>query len=157
VTRSHHALEGKLLEVFGKLRLKGKFYLVLVLPDGSRSNIPAAWTDFQSAATDASAPSSSGSVIASALDLLRTRQCVDSLLRRIEQIPTSDKTSPNQESQHETSTTRAVVCRTPSDPAALSTTHSRAAEQSGRSSGPTHSENSSSNFIHASQPIHLQG
>ena len=40
MTRRHHALEGKVLEVFAKLRHKGKPHFVLVLPDGSRSSFP---------------------------------------------------------------------------------------------------------------------
>ena len=35
--RPYHALEGKVLEVFAKLRHKGKPHFMLVLPDGSRS------------------------------------------------------------------------------------------------------------------------
>src|SRR5207245_7267092 len=91
VTRPHHALEGKVLEVFAKLRHRGQPHFVLVLPDGSRSYIPAAWTDF--AATSASYPNSS--MMASASDLLRLRQRVDWLLRRTEQGPSAKQTSAN--------------------------------------------------------------
>src|SRR2546427_9752224 len=80
VTRAHHALEGKVLEVFAKLQHKGRPHFMLVLPDGSRSYVPVSWTDF------VATPPSSGtpcSIVASASDLLGLRKRVDCLLRRI--------------------------------------------------------------------------
>ena len=43
--RKHHAFEGKELEVLGWMHRDGRQYLVLVLPDGTRSLIPADWTN----------------------------------------------------------------------------------------------------------------
>ena len=80
MTRPHHALEGKVLEVFAKLRHRGKPHFVLVLPDGSRSYVPVAWTDVASSPESSAPPCSS---VGSASDLLRLRQRVDCLLRRI--------------------------------------------------------------------------
>ncbi len=82
------------LEVFGKIRRKGQFYLVLVLPDGSRSHIPAAWTD----SPDAPAVFEASAMelpIASALDLWSLRQRVDALLRRTQQSNDEGTTTPN--------------------------------------------------------------
>jgi hypothetical protein len=134
VTRPHHALEGKVLEVFAKLRHQGRPHFMLVLPDGSRSYIPVAWTDFV-----ATAPSSgaSCSTVASASDLLRLRQRVDCLLRRTQVGPTTNQRSSTQESQYATAATGALECGTSSHSAHLSTAHASAAEQSRQPSGPT--------------------
>ena len=51
---------------------------VLILPDGSKSLIPADWTDFQNPACAAQAPQ----LIGSFEDLLRLRHLTDALLRR---------------------------------------------------------------------------
>jgi len=54
---------------------------MLVLPDGTRSYVPVAWTDIVTAPQSSEA---SCSAVASASDLLGLRQRVDCLLRRIE-------------------------------------------------------------------------
>jgi Family of unknown function (DUF5372) len=45
VTRHRDALEGQALRVLGSLRRHGGVELLVVLPDGSKRMIPAAWTD----------------------------------------------------------------------------------------------------------------
>ena len=45
VTRRRHPLEGQPLPVLGSLRRHGGVELLVVLPDGSKRLIPAAWTD----------------------------------------------------------------------------------------------------------------
>jgi hypothetical protein len=135
VIRPHHALEGKVLEVFAKLRHKGRPHFILVLPDGSRSYIPVAWTDF------VATPQSSAALcptIASASDLLHLRQFVDCLLRRTEVGPTTNQNSPTLESQHATAATGTVECGTSSHSTHLSTANASATEQSRQPSGPTH-------------------
>ena len=52
---------------------------MVVLPDGSRSLIPAEWTDLHGCAT---APVCDSSVVGSIEDLLRSRRVVDALQRR---------------------------------------------------------------------------
>jgi hypothetical protein len=120
VTRPHHALEGKVLEVFGRLRHKGKPHFVLVLPDGSRSYIPVDWTDWVPAPE-----SSSGAqcLVAYAADLLRLRHRVDCLLRRIEPGLAVNQNSPSQEPKHATTTTGTVESGAAYDPADLSAAH----------------------------------
>jgi hypothetical protein len=44
VTRERHPLAGRELAVLGGMRRHGRLELLLVLPDGSKSLIPAAWT-----------------------------------------------------------------------------------------------------------------
>jgi hypothetical protein len=39
-----HPLHGLDLPVWGRLRLRGADTVVLVLPDGSKTRVPAAWT-----------------------------------------------------------------------------------------------------------------
>jgi len=47
--RTPHPFEGQTLAVLGGMRRHGSLELVVVLPDGSRSLIPAAWTDLEPA------------------------------------------------------------------------------------------------------------
>jgi len=46
ITRKRHAFEGRALSVISTIRRRGIHYLLAVLPDGSRSLIPASWTDW---------------------------------------------------------------------------------------------------------------
>jgi Family of unknown function (DUF5372) len=69
VTRPRHALHGLSLAVLGQMRRHGRVELLLMLPDGSKSLIPAGWTDRDSqgivaddAATDGAPPVGLGSV-----------------------------------------------------------------------------------------------
>ena len=45
--RGRHAWEGRALELMGWMRRHGRLELILVLPDGSRLLVPAAWTDLE--------------------------------------------------------------------------------------------------------------
>jgi len=47
IVRARHPLEGRWLELIGWMRRGGRLELILELPDGSRSLIPAAWTDLE--------------------------------------------------------------------------------------------------------------
>lgn len=125
VTRAHHALTGQVLAVFGQLKRKNQLHLVLVLPDGTRSYIPAAWTDFASPGT----PPDQGqpSLVAFLPDLLRTRQRVDVLWRRIGRTPI-DTTASTQENQHACKSNGTMVRGTAPDSAPVSPTQPRATE-----------------------------
>ena len=74
VVRPGHPLHGLDLPVWGRLRLRGVAMVVLVLPDGSRKRIPAAW------AGEGGREDTGAAVVAAAGDLLR-------LLRVISGIP----------------------------------------------------------------------
>jgi hypothetical protein len=137
VTRPHHALEGKVLEVFARLRHKGRPHFLLVLPDGSRSYLPVAWTE---SVTNAANPAPPCSLIGSASDLLGLRQRVDYLLRRIEVGPASNPNSSTQESQHATATTGVMERRTSSNSTGLPAAHAPTTESANQSPGPTHLE-----------------
>ena len=94
ILREHHPLRGQPLELFSWSHRKGSLHLTLVLPDGSRSLIPAAWTDLDTnnLQTPPSDDRPSKSVTIGLLsNLLHARKVVDSLLRKLdasEQVPT---------------------------------------------------------------------
>src|SRR6202023_1063827 len=46
ITRESHAFEGQSLAVISSIRRRGVLLVLVVLPDGSRSLIPANWTDW---------------------------------------------------------------------------------------------------------------
>ncbi len=77
VVRPGHPLHGLDLPVWGRLRLRGVAMVVLVLPDGSRKRIPAAWAP-EGGSEVTGGPAAA--VVAAAGDLLR-------LLRVISGIP----------------------------------------------------------------------
>jgi hypothetical protein len=52
VTRSRHPLQGQALVVLGRRWCQGQVELLLVLPDGTKSLVPAAWTDWEPAVGD---------------------------------------------------------------------------------------------------------
>ena len=79
VTRRRHPLEGRSLQVLGGMRRHGVLELLLVLPDGSKSLVPAAWTDIdQSAVVDEQSMATLGSLS----DLLHTCELVADLVGR---------------------------------------------------------------------------
>src|SRR6185503_7934558 len=78
ITRPHHPFHGQSLEVLRQARMPSGLQFVLILPDGSKSLVPAEWTDFQAADSKPSAPQLVGSFD----DLLRLRGLVDALLHR---------------------------------------------------------------------------
>ena len=75
--RPGHPLHGLDLPVWGRLRLRGVAMVVLVLPDGSKERIPAAWAH-EGGGENPAVPAAA--VVAAAGDLLR-------LLRVISGIP----------------------------------------------------------------------
>ncbi len=83
VIRSHHPFEGKSLAVLGPTHRKGRLHLVLILPDGSKSHIPADWTDLASAAQPPHAVSPQTATLGSLEDLLHACAVVDALLSRL--------------------------------------------------------------------------
>ena len=52
VTRVRHPLQGTSLRVLGGMRRHGAMELLLELPDGSKSLVPASWTDIGAAGMD---------------------------------------------------------------------------------------------------------
>ena len=79
VTRPRHPLAGQTLRVLGRMRRRGTDEVLLELPDGSKSLLPAAWTDL---AADASQPPTTTATVGTVGDLLATVALVAALLTR---------------------------------------------------------------------------
>ena len=75
-------MQGKTLNVLGRIRRHGTLYLTLTLPDGGSSLIPAAWTDLAIGLTGLPSAKQVNRIHGSLQDLIRTRTVVDALLRR---------------------------------------------------------------------------
>jgi hypothetical protein len=88
VVRKRHPMEGRELAVLGWMRRHGSLELCLVLPDGSKSLIPAAWTDLPVAPEPAA---SATTTIGSLSDLLRAAAVVGGLVRRLEPAGRDDR------------------------------------------------------------------
>jgi hypothetical protein len=109
VIRARHPFEGRLLNVLGTTHRKGRLHLVLILPDGSKSLIPADWTDLASA-KQSKRPFSAqtAATLGSLEDLLHARAVVDALLSRLA-VPTSEtRNTPARKESH--------IAREKSDP-----------------------------------------
>ena len=79
ITRARHPFEGESLPVLGGMRRHGALELLLVLPDGSKSLVPAAWTDVDPSGVNAVA---SMSTLGSLSDLLQACDLVPDLAER---------------------------------------------------------------------------
>lgn len=105
-------MEGKELDVLAHARRNGCLQLTLVLPDGTRSLIPASWTDMDKASPgigpDTSNPIRSLVLLGSVSDLLRTRKIVDALLRKL----AAKESAANSHSKEESNcaTTELLAC-----------------------------------------------
>jgi hypothetical protein len=77
--------------VISSIRRRGVLFVLAVLPDGSRSLIPADWTDWrreQAERTPADAADDGAYDLGNLSDLLRLREIVDALHRRhVESVP----------------------------------------------------------------------
>ena len=76
VVRPGHPLHGLDLPVWGRLRLRGVAMVVLVLPDGSKKRIPAAWAN-EGGSEDAGRPAAAA--VAAAGDLLRLLRVISGI------------------------------------------------------------------------------
>ena len=83
VTRVRHPLQGKSLRVLGGMRRHGAMELLLELPDGSKSLIPAVWTDAESATGDGAA---GVATLGSLTDLLGVCELVADLMGRRREV-----------------------------------------------------------------------
>jgi hypothetical protein len=83
ITRSRHPLRGQQLQVLGQRCRQGRLELLLVLPDGSKSLIPADWTDFDDAAGIEEAVDPAGAAaLGSLADLLHASTVIGALVAR---------------------------------------------------------------------------
>jgi Family of unknown function (DUF5372) len=75
VTRVRHPLQGQALAVLGRMRRHGRLELLVVLPDGSKTLVPAIWTDLDAVTDGGPAAATLGSLE----DLLHTSAAVSAL------------------------------------------------------------------------------
>jgi hypothetical protein len=102
VTRARHPLQGQSLAVLGRLRRHGHLELLLVLPDGSKSMVPAAWTDLE-AGTDVGGDEvgQRSATLGSLEDLLAASELVSALLARSQdEREQAARQSPCKEDSH---------------------------------------------------------
>src|SRR6266480_7565988 len=83
ITRKRHAFEGQKLAVISSIKRRGVLLILVILPNGSRSHIPASWTDWRGPHDTDPSSSAAASVHAPALgkfgDLLQLRKVIDAL------------------------------------------------------------------------------
>jgi hypothetical protein len=97
ITRKRHAFEGQALTVISAIRRRSIDYLLAVLPDGSRSLIPASWTDWNMESVRRTPPINTDDDahdLGRLGDLLRLRNLVDALCNR------HAESAPRKESRH---------------------------------------------------------
>jgi len=85
ITRECHAFEGQSLAVISSIRRRGVLLVLVVLPDGSRSLIPANWTDWsteQAKRTPTDAAGDGSHDLGRVGDLLHLRKVIDALYDR---------------------------------------------------------------------------
>ncbi|MGP0011033.1 MAG: hypothetical protein ACLPIG_20440, partial [Methylocella sp.] len=85
ITREHHAFEGRALAAISSIRRRGILFVLVALPDGSRSLIPAKWTDWNvepTTRTPLDDADDSSPDLARLSDLLHLRKIIDALYSR---------------------------------------------------------------------------
>jgi hypothetical protein len=85
IIRERHAFEGQSLVVISGIRRRGVLFALVVLPDGSRSLIPADWTNWsteQANRTPAGDAGNGSHDLGRLRDLLHLRKIIDALYDR---------------------------------------------------------------------------
>src|SRR5215472_1294728 len=86
IIRERHAFEGQTLAVISSIKRRGVLLVLVILPNGSRSLIPASWTDWIDHHNTGTSSSSDDIIPARALgklgDLLALCKIIDALQRR---------------------------------------------------------------------------
>src|SRR5262249_50365286 len=96
ITRKRHPFEGQSLSVIHSIRQRGVRLVLVILPNGTRSLIPAAWTDWNTEPT-VSGPTSH--TLGRLDDLLHLRRIINALLSR-----------PSESASHEGSSHAIAPC-----------------------------------------------
>jgi hypothetical protein len=98
ITREGHAFECQSLAVISSIRRRGVLLLLVSVPDGSRSLIPATWTNWDAGHAGSSPPHRDDGTVMRCLgrldDLLHLRKVVDALRGR------HVESAPHEESSH---------------------------------------------------------
>ena len=149
IQRERHPFEGRSLQLMGTVKRRGTLLLLVVLPDGSRSLVPAGWTDWKATTQAVDEPSTSGSghgerCLAPLTDLLHARAIVDALLGRClipQPKPAADEesfdaTDPAYSRTSRSCATNPGVSRTCPSGAAAPTARRRSTRRGSQHSGP---------------------
>ena len=149
IIQKNHPLQDKSLEILSWLHRDGVLHLTLVLPDGSRSLIPAAWTNLnkicpQKFKISNSQPTSD--LIASTFSLLHARKIVDALLVKLYSSKKDFKNTLKED--HSCAKTNRTLARS-----GRTTTKSRDLEGSQSSTSDKNYNSSISTY----QQVHLPG
>ena len=100
-------MQGQFCEVLGWTHRNEILHLTLVLPDGSRSLIPAHWTDLSGRKTKnltSTGSHSISNIIATTHDLLHVRKIVDALLCKLNSSKQEFKKASTEKSKRATGT-----------------------------------------------------
>lgn len=84
ITRARHPMLGQVLPVLAQRRARGRLELLVVLPDGSKSLIPAVWTDLDDADAEQEAQAEPGRALGSLADLAHASTLTRALLARVQ-------------------------------------------------------------------------
>ena len=88
IVRKGHAFDGQDLPAIGSLSRRGVLFVLVSLPDGSRSLIPARWTDWEAngfADPVSSDNDTAANHLARLHDLLHLRKVLDAVQSRLDQ------------------------------------------------------------------------
>ncbi|HZZ62283.1 MAG TPA: hypothetical protein VFE63_14120 [Roseiarcus sp.] len=89
ITRERHAFEGQSLTAISSIRRQGVLLVLAVLPDGSRSLVPAEWTDWSPEQADRTPMDDSGDGdhdLGGLGDLLHLCKVIDALQRSTRRV-----------------------------------------------------------------------
>jgi hypothetical protein len=81
IIRPAHPFEGKTLNLLGSTHRKNRLLLLLILPDGSKSLVPADWTNLN--CTSEFINNKETTTLGSLSELLQLRTVADALQRRL--------------------------------------------------------------------------
>ena len=131
ITRKRHPLEGRSLSVITSIRRRGVRLVLAVLPNGTRSLIPAAWTDWNTEPVGSAPTSHICCDLGRLDDLLHLRRIINALLSR-----------PLESAAHEGSRHAIAPCLSRSDgsttePDTTSSDHAVGANRRSRTDGGT--------------------
>jgi hypothetical protein len=105
ITRERHPFEGRSLAVIHSIRRRGVRLVLVILPNGTRSLIPVAWTDWKpEQSTERAADSDISHDLSRLGDLLHLRTIINALLSRL-----------SESAPHEGSSNAIAPCLTRSD------------------------------------------
>ena len=120
--------------MFGHTHRNERLHLLLILPDGSKSLVPAEWTNLH--ATPDLTVHNQGATLASLDELLRLRTVVDALLRRLAAAAAEAAKPSNEEESNRAKAAQLSGHRFPGN-VCVAAVGPATQDQANRSPGPT--------------------